>query len=106
MAVNLNAPMMIPMQPLNPNLEVVRKQVNLQIWDGGKMAWEGQSVSNAATFGALPLSHTCRELEAIAKTGSVAGTRELAQEARSRYAEARADLLVAKAALVEEIDPA
>ena len=39
--------------------------------------------SNAATFGALPLSETCMELEAIAKTGVLTGAPELAVRLRS-----------------------
>jgi PKD repeat protein len=41
MAVNLNSAMEIPMQPLEPGWQVVRKQVSLQLWDGGRKVWEG-----------------------------------------------------------------
>src|SRR5262249_55188971 len=48
MAMNLNSPLPIPMQPLEPGWQVLRKQVTLQIWDGNRKAWEGtQGVTNA-----------------------------------------------------------
>jgi PKD repeat protein len=47
MAISLNTPMKIPMQPLGPGWQIVRKQVSLQIWDGTRKVWEGSSaVSN------------------------------------------------------------
>lgn len=48
MAVRLNGATPIPMQPLGPGYEILRKQVNLQLWDGGRKVWEGSKpVSNA-----------------------------------------------------------
>ena len=47
MRVGLNTPTSIPVQPLDPGYEMVRKQVTLQIWDGKRKAWEGSNgVSN------------------------------------------------------------
>jgi PKD repeat protein len=47
MAVNINGLTPIPMQKLEDGWEIVRKQVNLQLWDGTRKAWEGnQAVSN------------------------------------------------------------
>jgi HPt (histidine-containing phosphotransfer) domain-containing protein len=57
--------------------------------------------SNTATFGALPLSETCRELEAIARTGILTGAVELAGRARSRFAEASVELIAARADLLK-----
>jgi HPt (histidine-containing phosphotransfer) domain-containing protein len=57
--------------------------------------------SNTATFGALPLSETCRELEAIARTGILTGAPEVAGRARSRYAEASVELVAARADLLK-----
>jgi signal transduction histidine kinase/DNA-binding response OmpR family regulator len=57
--------------------------------------------SNAATFGALPLSETCMELEAIARTGSLTGASELAVRVRSQYAEASVELVAARADLLK-----
>ena len=48
MAVNINGLTPIPMQKLEDGWEIVRKQVNLQLWDGTRKAWEGnKAVSNA-----------------------------------------------------------
>ena len=47
-AVTFNSPMTIPMQLLEPGWQIIRKQVSLQLWDGGRKAWEGgQAISNA-----------------------------------------------------------
>jgi PKD repeat protein len=46
--VNLNTAMKIPMQPVGDGWEIIRKQVSLQLWDGGRKVWEGsQAVANA-----------------------------------------------------------
>ncbi len=48
MAVNLNSPTRIPMQPLPDGYEIVRKNVSMQLWDGSRMVWEGnKAMSNA-----------------------------------------------------------
>lgn len=48
MAVNMNSPIKIPMQPLGEGYEIVRKQVNLELWDGTRKVWEGsKGVTNA-----------------------------------------------------------
>lgn len=47
MAIAMNTPMQIPMQPIGEGYEIVRKNVTLQIWDGGRKVWEGnQAISN------------------------------------------------------------
>jgi len=43
MAVNLNSSVKIPMQPIEPGYEVVRKTVTLQLWDGPRKIWEGNA---------------------------------------------------------------
>ena len=48
--------------------------------------------SNSASFGALALSGQCRELEMLAKTGSLEGGAELLARISTGYEEARAAL--------------
>jgi signal transduction histidine kinase/DNA-binding response OmpR family regulator len=55
--------------------------------------------SNAATFGAMPLSDACRELERVAKDGGLEDTSELAGIVRSEYERANTELTSAKAEL-------
>jgi CheY-like chemotaxis protein len=55
--------------------------------------------SNAATFGAVPLSDACRQLEALARTGDLEGAPELAELVRSQYERASVELIAMKAAL-------
>jgi signal transduction histidine kinase/DNA-binding response OmpR family regulator len=59
--------------------------------------------SNTATFGAVPLSETCRELEAIARTGILTGASEVAGRVRSLYAEASVVLIAARADLLKPV---
>ena len=48
MSVNLKGTITLPMQPLEKDYEIVRKQVSLQLWDGERKAWEGsKGVTNA-----------------------------------------------------------
>jgi hypothetical protein len=48
MSVNLKGTIALPMQPLEKDYEIVRKQVSLQLWDGDRKAWEGsKGVTNA-----------------------------------------------------------
>jgi HPt (histidine-containing phosphotransfer) domain-containing protein len=55
--------------------------------------------SNAATFGAMPLSDVCRELEAVTKTGRLEGAAGLAEAVRLEYERANIELIAAKATL-------
>lgn len=48
MAANLNSTVRLPIQPLGESWEILRKQINLEVWDGPRKAWEGnQAVANA-----------------------------------------------------------
>jgi PKD repeat protein len=40
MAVNLDNPMKLPMQPMDPGWEVIGKHVSVQLWDGNRKVWE------------------------------------------------------------------
>ncbi|MSQ93358.1 MAG: PKD domain-containing protein [Gemmataceae bacterium] len=48
MAVNPGTTTKIPMQPLEPGYDIIRKHVNLELWDSGRKVWEGsKAVTNA-----------------------------------------------------------
>jgi PKD repeat protein len=40
MAVNMNSPTKIPLQPLAPGYEIIQKKVKLELWDGSHKFWE------------------------------------------------------------------
>jgi len=56
MAVNLNKPIEIPLQPLASGFEVINKKVKLELWDGTRKVWEcDKAVTNGAcTFNNQP----------------------------------------------------
>ncbi len=58
MAVNLGGTTRIPMQPLEPGFEVIRKQVSVELWDGTRKVWEGNKPVNNATV--ILRNQTCR----------------------------------------------
>ena len=55
--------------------------------------------SNAATFGAYPLSEACRQLEQAAKEGNLDGAPGLARAIHAEYERARIELNAAQASL-------
>jgi GAF domain-containing protein/CheY-like chemotaxis protein/HPt (histidine-containing phosphotransfer) domain-containing protein len=55
--------------------------------------------SNAATFGARPLSESCRQLEHAARDGDLGSAAGLAETIRADYERARSELSAAKASL-------